>query len=424
MPSFRFSISDAQVVSPANAAVFDIGAGGFILRRYDPATGKYDPTGRMFGAGAVIRTSDIPLAGVKELFAFNVAAGFDTDAAGNQLGSLLYRMSADNGDTWLYWDGSAWSTASTGEHFSSLAQMQANIGTFPLPSASAVQFRLEVKIIPDAARIFTPRLSDVEIGAEIHDRPFEDAVASVVTHLYGITSKLIVSNYLQETTSSVVFKGVWTRFDVQQVTRAYDLTDDPYRRVNLYSSYSPETGTVTLSQQVPMNHELEIEYTGKCPVSPLAEEELYEATLPHIGVVPLKTVLLGQLGNTVEIVTNRTKNLARVRIPSEVFEQRFRLYCVAARNEEALQISEAATRYLEMNVCRYLPTGEPMSLCDLDHPSNLDLEPRGMYSKQVEFSVHFRRYSPEYVQTSLVQSVTAAVTDTEQTTVYTQASSP
>ena len=47
-------------------------------------------------------------------------------------GTVTYRLSSDDGSTWKYWDGAAWSTSSDTTEANAIATVDANIATFPV----------------------------------------------------------------------------------------------------------------------------------------------------------------------------------------------------------------------------------------------------------------------------------------------------
>lgn len=419
MPSFDFDIENAAYPS-GGASCFSTQRQAAVLRPYTVSTGKYDPVGTMNTSGVVIVTPSFTLANLQSLFSFEVSTSFPTDSDDVALGTILYRLSLNGGTAYYYWNGSAWTAATTSSHFCTLAQMQAHIATFPLPTTGTAAPRLSFKITPDSTGKFTPALFSATLCAEVRVRPFEDAVASVITHIMNnLTVPLVMSRFLQATASTITLGG-WTRFTILSVTHVYDLTADPGRRANLYQSFNSTTGVVTLTGSVATPHEVEVQYTGRCPVTPLADDVLTTAVIPNVGVMPLRCIRNDAFNNWREIITNKEANKSRSRLPPEIFDQRFRLYCVAARNEEALQLSNAATQTVEGLSIPYLPTGEQMTLVSLDHMNNLDFEPRGLYSKQVEFTVQFRRYSEGYTEVGLVQRINTTLTDAESTVSFDQ----
>lgn len=411
MPAFDFDLATASSSNANSVYRRDTQAWG--LRKH--VAGVFSPLATYDVAGSIVTTPAMALPAVSSLFSLNADVVYPTDEDGVEQGTLTYRLSMNGGATYYYYTGGAWTIASTSAHFNDIDTLQLHLATFPLPTTGTVAPRLQIKILPDSAGLYTPLVYDVSLAVELHQRAFEDAVASVITHLQPTTFKLISSEVLTTTTDTIRFAGVFTKFTVSSILRVYDLTADPGRRVNLYDSYTADPGDITLTAEVTYGHEVEIEYLATCPVSPFAEDTLYTAEIPHLGIVPLVTKRDDEFGNWREIITNKPANASRSRLPPELFVQRFRVYCLAARNEEALQMAEGVTRRIEGVPFVYLPTGEQMTLVQLDHMNNLDFEPRGLFSKQVEFTVQFRRYTHEYREDTLLQRITTFVTDVDNT---------
>lgn len=406
MAAFEFELANAAHTVVLDSC-FSTEKQALILRKKNAVSGLYDPTG-LYPVSAQVTTDAMALVGYKELFAFEIDSEFDTDSVGTELGAVKARISLD-GTNYYYWTGMAWAVASTSSHYSTPADIDANCLTLPLPDAGAsFSIKVQLKLESDSTRKHTPRVYAVKLGVELYVRPFEDATRSVIRHLRGFTGtfvgKWVCAAGTTHATSS------FTALTPLTVVRAFDLTADPGRVSALSASFSG--ANIVFSPALTVGHVIEVEFTGRCSVTPMAEDELVDGALPNVALMPLRAVRDDQFGNWREIIISRGRGKARSRIPPEVFIQRFRLYCVADRNEDAFQIADGITRKIEETI-PYIPTGEQMTLVSLDHLSSLDFEPRGMYSKQVEFVLQFRRYQAGYVEDALLTGIHVHSTDIE-----------
>jgi len=98
-------------------------------------------------------------AGVSSFTAFSQVLG------GNNAGSVAYQLSADDGATWRYWNGSTW-VAATGANYNDAATVHANIDQFSV-SNEKIMFR--AFLISDGTQ--KVELDSVEISASLGDPP-------------------------------------------------------------------------------------------------------------------------------------------------------------------------------------------------------------------------------------------------------------
>lgn len=407
MPKFGFNLKDATL--PSDKVVYTAGDESLRLSRTRP-NGAYDPTAD-YNTAQVITLPALAMPNLTQVFAFAIDAEYDLDPlTEDELGTVGVEVSMDGGTTWYYWNpagGGSWTATTT--LYSTAAEIDTHCLTIPRPSTGAISPRVRLRLSADADLRHTPVVRSVLFGGEVDDVPYADAIRSIIRYLK--TNVQVRADVTWQATTTGTSHAVPTKWTIASVTGAWNLTSDPSCTTSIYSS---GTSTITTTGSVTAGQLIKVRLLGTCDVKPLTEEEVGDNAsplVPAIFVLPLDGERDERFGNWREIIASSGRLKARSRVPSEMFVQRVRLYCDSDRNTEAFQMAEAVSRALEGTTMTYLPTGEPMNLVDIEHLSSMDVDSRGLYSKQIEFAVDFRRHSRTYAEDTLLQTVNVAVTD-------------
>ncbi len=300
-----------------------------------------------------------------------------------------------------------WAVTTT--EYSPASDVDTHCLTIPRPTAGSISPRLRLKVSADADLAHTPRVRSAVFGGEVDDVPYADAIRSIIRHVKDHLAVRLDVTWAATTTGTT--HTIPTKWTVASVVGAWNLTTDANCTTNKYAS---GTSTIVLSSSVTAGQVIKARILGTCDVKPLTEEEVGDNAsplIPAIFVLPLRGVRDERFGNWREVISSRGRLKARTRIPTELYLQRIRFYCDSDRNTEAFQMAEDLTRVIEGTPISYLPTGEPMGLVDLDHLYSMDVDSRGLYSKQVECVVSFMRHQKMYIESALVTTINVATTD-------------
>ncbi len=210
--------------------------------------------------------------------------------------TMQYR--SDNGVREIYWDGAAWVTAGATDWNTEL-EIQTNISTFPFDnntiSVLTNMFTTDDSITPNLQGINLLGVFEFEVYEDLIKsllmkmfediRPCTDAVASVLT-----------------TTSSFNLGGEYQLqnpgYNIVDVPRIYNKTDDPLEKNNLVDTYTPGAlnqdgqsnapGIVTTTVPIDAGKifKMKIQYVPE--IADYTDEDYFEVA--HVPLVALETV--------------------------------------------------------------------------------------------------------------------------------------
>lgn len=242
---------------------------GCRLRRHD-ANLDYSPSG--YFEESTIDLPNIHGSAIREFTGMYVEAYIPTDT------SIGYQASTDDGTTWNWFNGSTWQVAGPTD-WSTITQIDAGIATL-----GGRQLRVRINLVPNDDQTSTPEIARVHIFYEAVWGFFEDLKRSlkrlidetIVVHLTWAAAPSSV-------TSSIPLATSWSVIDVGEV---YDITADPDRLTNIFSSFTPgDPGTIAFTAAVPGGHTVEVHFRGRCEVFLAADENLQISVVPAVVVV-------------------------------------------------------------------------------------------------------------------------------------------
>ena len=248
-----------QAPPPFTLADNKITVAGNVLRlsKLNDTLDNWSPTGKYYQSSAIFPL--IKSEALTEIFGF--WAEYDEEVFAENDGEVGFRISSDNGATWHGWDGGAWVA---GGPFASRENIDVNIDTLPIDPSR--EFKVEVQITPSSDDSYTPTVFRACIFVEMEFDFTEDLERSLAKFCRDrIRVRLRWQGGLTAASSATIPDGA----AIHEPVKVYNLTDDPGRFTNLFSSLAgrvvnftgPQTGTVL------------VEYAGQVPVHIETDED-------------------------------------------------------------------------------------------------------------------------------------------------------
>jgi hypothetical protein len=244
MADLTWTFEDGEQVVPADNKIIALGA---ILRlsALDPTLANWSYHGKYYESTAALYA--------KKAEAVRRVYGFFADFDLND-GAVAFRLSSNGGTTWFGWNGAAWVS---GGPFASLEDVDRNIPSWNFSGDR--NFSVQVKLTPSADALKTPIVRRVSVFAEMPFGFIEDIERSLATYLKEKVRAELMYGFQATANASVTIPGSAV---VTQPVRVFNLTADPGKRVNLFSSLA---GRV-VNFVAPQTGSLLIEYNGQVPV--------------------------------------------------------------------------------------------------------------------------------------------------------------
>jgi len=365
------------------------------LRRQD-INGDYDRIGS-YPEFADVEFENFQANAITELFAFTGEINFP-----NGLGDVRFQLSNDNGLTWLFFDGSTWAEA-TESDFSSLEEVDANILSFPFSTRK--QVKLKVRIFSDNSRQFSPEISFFFLGLELDYNALEDAIRTIKHYFENnLKFKLDFRTKLAKDSNKATLKS---NFEIlTENFRAFNLTRDPYRVNNIFSSYDTDRKLVYFSETQSEGSIIFIEYEGKAPIYVGADEEYIMGKLPSLVMTYSPTTYDRRLGGNLIYEILPAKGKARERMSPEFFNFPLTVGCQASYNWETMRMARAVNNLFETARIYSEATGEELRLIwPQESFKEADVIVKGLYRKDVTVTVFAKEWSDSYKEIDLCQEI-------------------
>jgi methylglyoxal synthase len=162
-------------------------------------------------------------------------------------GSVGFRLGDGTNQKW--WSGTAWVTNTV--NWNTEAEIATNIGTFPVASRQMqVIINLksnDAKYTPEVEKIKVLYASDVEFQDDLINRSLIPALRTKVRPIADFPVSLAASG------ATINIKTTYqleTPYNVVGIDSVFNHTDDPAHLADLYSSYNPTTGDITLTTSI------------------------------------------------------------------------------------------------------------------------------------------------------------------------------
>lgn len=305
------------------------------------SSGVYPTTNDIFVRGPLLQPK-----GVRQWVAVDAEFSLPTDALGAAVTSIQWKLNDGTDD--LYWNGSAWVVAGL-SNWMSLATLQANFATFPV-AARKLRFVANLKAT-DAK--FTPHLRQVRVAFKAELRSFSDLV------IFRTLVPNLESGTLPQTDLTLSWSGGATidldtlsqeeALAITNVDGAYNLTDDPELLTNLKSTYDTGTKLLTLTNSVASGKRVLLRVVYAPAVIVATHPDYNEvAGLPAIEIRDIQETFVGDSKGALAFLERGTGNAILLQEPRQT-DYKMNLACMAAREVECSQLTEAVVRYLREN---------------------------------------------------------------------------
>lgn len=378
------------------------------LRQLD-AAGVWSPTGTYTSGSMLLRTWR-PDA-LTELTGF-CAVDSVQDADKGDL--VRFRLSADEGATFLFWDIShttpVWRSPVNDTEWNDEAEIDAGISAFPFEGAISVYLRLETG---DGSS--TPKFRAFFIFWEARYDPTEDLIRSIHAKLLeevGINADLCLVIPDDEPTDLVDFDNpdlseddqvpIWTPGEPIQV---YNLDDDPARQTNLFDSLVGGKVKLTSSQ----TGELLIQYRGSLIRAHVAADADFEReTLP--GVV-INNLTQGRVRDFLSPDLDfeeplRSKGVARIRTPACRHDYAFQIQCITSDPLHDKKLADAVRRAFDTKeFVRSLAIDEDMTTTGLETVNQVNQVGNQIFMRIVLVTVNYWEWLPAFRDVPLTTQI-------------------
>jgi len=404
MPAINYEIKDLDLFTYDATKLFVDRDNRMFKLVQRNAEGFYDPSA-LFPDSAEIIFPNFVAKALTSFFGFEPCEVYDEDSEGNELGTIGYQLSNDNGSTWYYWDGAAWSSTTT--DFNTKAEIDNNIDQFKLDINK--QFKLKVKISASDDNLYTPRLGEIFVYTEL-DYDFEEDVFRTLKHHVqdNLNAKLKYKVKLKQGSAVVKLDVDLT---VNSVISVYNLTDDPNKETDLYQSIDV-SNNVTMTSEQDENDIIEINYYGTVPVFITSDKDYKTSEIPAIVIKSLGTTDVRErnfYGSNV-IERNFAKFLTKTRKSPIWKRMKIRVECKSDSNLVTFSLVDSIEKILRNeDVLISEANGEELELEDyvpvvVDDNINL-----GQFGKIVQFDTIGKEWIGTPVQRPMVTKVKVGI---------------
>jgi len=170
-------------------------------------------------------------------------------------GAIDCTISVDEGTTWLYWDGAAWSIAGAGD-WTSFDDLNLNLAAIPF---QAYRLMMRVRLQKGTHETEGPVLKAIRLGYDLlPDHAQEDCHRTMKRFFSDNLSVRFRDSFASGGTATL---AVDNYLDIKGVYAAFDLTNDPTRQTNIYAgSFTADTIDLTVSPAA--GNTIEVEWDG------------------------------------------------------------------------------------------------------------------------------------------------------------------
>lgn len=296
--------------------------------------------------------------------------------------SVLVRLHDGSQD--LYWDGAAWTAAGPGD-WNTEADINQHLEEFPLLPDR--QFAVVLNLQTTDHEI-TPFVTEIRVLTEIMIDYLEDIVFRSLIKSMGDTIRPS-ANFgailpFDEDVTEISFFDYQknTPYDITDIDGVYDLTDDIDLLENLFSSWVPSTGVITLSAPLPAGNRPLVIFRYRPKVSFITHQDWVEVDkVPSLVIERLEVPLAESysLGATETVIDKGTARGVKVNEPWRATLQ-FRLHGFTASAVDEMRLISQVLRYFEehpflrsVGLDEYYRMKIDKEFRDMSHPNRADL---------------------------------------------------
>ncbi len=227
--------------------------------------------------------------GIDSVLAFYPEEDIDTNT------ELKYQLSNDNGSKYLYYNGSNWIESvdpSDMSQWNTALEVDQNINTFPLLSDKQIKVRV---LFRSLSRDKTPKLKNIYFMVRYKYDPIVDLLSSLKYFIEtNLSAQFLMRYTMEESSDSFVLDTDFTNISIETI---FNITTDPNQTLNIFSSYDPNTKTITLTSNANIDDILEISFKGSCPVVVQEDPELVDSVFPVIVIHAVDKSIENSMGS-------------------------------------------------------------------------------------------------------------------------------
>lgn len=346
--NIEFSDSDKIRLNPrTNRIELKIGIGGY------PTDANIHAIGPAMGPDAV-----------RQWIGFQADVVIPKDINGAPVGFLKYRLH-DGTNQW-YWDGDSWEQGA-GSNWNTEAEVAANISSYNAMTTRVLRIVVNLSTT-DSTR--TPATNGVklaykaDIESHLDDLLYRTLAPAMKTSLRPAADFLGSANGTSEVDFGAVLGRVRVPFDVVDIDAVWDITDDPNRLTDLFSSYSSGTQTITLTGSVTSGHRLHIRGLYRPDVVIIGTHPDYTEVekVPAVHMVN-PTVMRSRYGHSRIEVVNKDAGTALVWPEPRQDDIQMEVIMLAPGGTDLQRLRESVDQFLRANrILRTTGTDEPVQL--------------------------------------------------------------
>jgi len=315
------------------------------------------------------------------------------------------QISVDQGATWLWYDGANWAAVVNPSDWTDKDDCDegiASLWSYQPTRRLLLKFRLTPS--SDGG---TPYLNRVAVHHELKYSFYEDISRSIKRYLDTnliVDVKWASNNISTDVSNNFLFSPQFQT--VVGVDEVYNVTSDPNRLINLFSSYNPSTKEITLTGAV-VDNSIEVRYRAKTLVSLAGDENLVTSELPAVLVqVPSgDTPFLEPAYDSLEYLKSKGVYRARAHPIDEYIE--IYLDCMSAIAIDAYAINSKLAQLLEPPDVEIpsLATGGSITVMKVVPLENRDKIGRAFHVKTMTVTIESERIFFAYRDRPVLQEI-------------------
>lgn len=336
------------------------------------------------------------------------------DLPESERASVALQVSNDGGTTWLVWQdsSSAWvpATGILDGYFNDVATVDRRIPLLQWTAPHQIMFK--IRMTPGAAGKQRPILLGLALYNSHEMDISEDCARSVKRYLDSVIN--VPMYYMAELGSPSTFitidEGIGLDVTVAEPITVYNLTTDPARNINLFSSLGgPDGRTIDLISA--QQGQLEVRFRGVPDVFIGAEEFFQISKMPSVVVF---TPSMSQYNATrhwePEMEVSEAREEARKIKPRQLYRIEMSIRVQSSLNREARQMTDAIARVLDKgDHFHSVANGETYCVFDQSSSVREDRVAQGIWIGAVNIVVFGKMWLGEPEDSYLVKEIVLSV---------------
>lgn len=259
--------------------------------------------------------------------------------------SAGYKLNDGTDD--LYWDGAAWSVAGTSD-WNTEVDVANNISLFPV---SDQKLQVVVNLATTWERV-TPELSELKLLYESDLEEIEDYIWRSCLHEWSEKIRPIAEHALQMPAASDSIDlntfVIETPYNIAGIDSVYDVTSDPRKLDDLFSSYDANTKVISLTGPIPSGNTAFVRFTYAPEVAVTTSQDYTE--LEKVPEILIEQVIkendLGIFG--VDYVLNKATGQGW-KVPIRQADITCVCQFITDKAKDYARLSDAIRRYFRQN---------------------------------------------------------------------------